>query len=177
MDKTSDAPQPLPVTEVAARVRERFPDAAFDGPGPKDDVCLWITRERIHDVVAFLRDEHLFDVLMDETCVDYPGRSPRFEVIYNLYAMATHRRIFLKVAVDDSEPGVSSITDLYLAADWLEREIYDMFGVRFEGHPNLVRILLYDGFVGHPLRKDYPATKRQPIIGPADGPDHEERHG
>jgi NADH-quinone oxidoreductase subunit C len=166
----------LPVAEVATRVRERFAGAIGDGPGPKDDVCLWVTGDRIHDVVSFLKQEHDFDVLMDETCVDHPERTPRFEVIYNLYSMGSGRRIFLKVGTDDSEPGVPTVADLYGCADWMEREVFDMFGVKFAGHPNLTRILLYEGFVGHALRKDYPYKKRQPLIGPADGPDYEARN-
>jgi len=163
--------------DVALKVKELFASTVREGPGPVGDVCLWVEARSLSDVLRHLKDEHLFDVLMDETCVDYPDRPQRFEVIYNLYSLSTGNRIFLKVAADDQEPGLPSATHLYGSADWFEREIFDMFGVRFENHPDPRRILMYEGFEGHPLRKDYPATRRQPIIGPTDGPDHQARHG
>jgi NADH-quinone oxidoreductase subunit C len=154
--------------DVAALVKARFGDAIKSGPGPMGDACVYVDRERIIDVARYLNSDLGFEILMDETCVDYPERSPRFEVIYNFYSVSTHERIFLKVLADDDEVGVPSLTVLLKTADWYEREIFDMFGVRFAGHPNLRRILMYDSFQGHPLRKDYDARERQPLIGPKD---------
>jgi NADH-quinone oxidoreductase subunit C len=154
--------------DVVALLKERFGEAIRDGAGPKGDACAYVERIKIIDVVRYLKHELDFEILMDETAVDYPERSPRFQVIYNLYNVRSHERIFLKVESDDDEEGVPSLTLLFRSADWFEREVYDMYGVRFAGHPNLRRILMYEGFVGHPLRKDYDARERQPLIGPKD---------
>ncbi len=91
----------------------------------------------------------------------------RFEVVYHLYSLEHNQRVRVKVPVEVAAPQVDSLTGVWPAADWFEREIWDMFGIRFHGHPNLKRLLMYEEFDGHPLRKDYPVTKRQPLIGPA----------
>jgi len=90
----------------------------------------------------------------------------RFEVVFHFYSLSKNHRLRLKVPVDEKHPEVDSLTPLWASADWFEREVWDMFGVVFKGHPNLKRILMYKEFVGHPLRKDYPVNKRQPLIGP-----------
>ena len=95
-----------------------------------------------------------------------PATPARFEVVYHFFSVPLMHRARLKVPVEESDPVVDSLTLLWPGADWFEREIWDMFGIRFQGHPNLKRILMYEGFVGHPLRKDYPVNKRQPLIGP-----------
>jgi len=95
-----------------------------------------------------------------------PPASARFAVVYHLFSQPLKHRLRLEVAVEEADPEVDSVTSLWAAADWLEREVWDMFGIRFRGHPNLKRILMYKEFVGHPLRKDYPVNKRQPLIGP-----------
>jgi NADH-quinone oxidoreductase subunit C len=106
-----------------------------------------------------------FDMLIDIIAIDWKGqKTPRFEVDYLFYSTTRNLRAHFKVAlVDDLHPEVDSITDLYPAADWAEREIYDMMGINVRGHPNLRRILMWTGFEGHPLRKDYPINRRQPI--------------
>ncbi len=91
----------------------------------------------------------------------------RFELVYHLYATTRQHRLRVKVPLPASDPVADSATGLWEAANWFEREIWDMFGVRFTGHPNLKRLLLYEAFQGHPLRKDYPVNKRQPLIGPS----------
>lgn len=90
----------------------------------------------------------------------------RFEVVYHLYSLHHNHRLRLKVPLAEADPVVDSVTALWKSADWFEREIWDMFGVRFNGHPDLKRILMYEPFDGHPLRKDYPVNKRQPLLGP-----------
>jgi NADH-quinone oxidoreductase subunit C len=90
----------------------------------------------------------------------------RFDVVYHLYSTVKNRRLRLRVPVAAAEPIVASLTGLWRSADWFEREVWDMFGIRFTGHPNLKRLLLYEEFQGHPLRKDYPVNRRQPLIGP-----------
>jgi len=98
--------------------------------------------------------------------VDYAGRKYRFDVVYHLLSLSAKRRLRIKVRVEESNPEIDSMTSLWGSANWLEREVWDMFGIRFTGHPNLKRILMYEEFQGHPLRKDYPVNKRQPLIGP-----------
>ena len=90
----------------------------------------------------------------------------RFEVVYHFYSTVKNHRLRLKVPVTAADPMVDSLTGVWRSADWFEREVWDMFGIRFTGHPNLKRILMYEEFTGHPLRKDYPVRKRQPLIGP-----------
>ena len=90
----------------------------------------------------------------------------RFEVVYHFYSSVTHHRLRLKVPLSAADPSVDSLTGLWASANWFEREAWDMFGVTFAGHPDLRRLLLYEEFKGHPLRKDYPVRKRQPLIGP-----------
>lgn len=107
-----------------------------------------------------------FNVLVDLTAVDYLERRPRFEVVYHLLSMSGNRRLRVKILWDENIPGIDSVSGLWKSANWLEREVWDMFGIRFAGHPDLKRILLYEEFEGHPLRKDYPIRKRQPLIGP-----------
>ena len=95
-----------------------------------------------------------------------PAGSARFMVVYHFYSLPLKHRLRLEVPLDEADAEVDSLTPLWAGANWLEREVWDMFGIRFRGHPNLKRILMYDEFVGHPLRKDYPVNKRQPLTGP-----------
>jgi NADH-quinone oxidoreductase subunit C len=98
----------------------------------------------------------------------WPGRPgpERFVVVSHFFSLPLKHRLRLEVPVDETDPEIDSLTSLWASADWLEREVWDMFGIRFRGHPNLKRILMYEEFTGHPLRKDYPVNKRQPLIGP-----------
>jgi NADH-quinone oxidoreductase subunit C len=110
-------------------------------------------------------------MLMDLTAVDYltyPGRedTPRFEVVYHLYSVPHNHRVRIKAGVEEDAPVVPTAVPLWPIANWLEREVWDMYGLRFAEHPDLRRLLLYEQFEGHPLRKDYPVTRRQPLIGP-----------
>jgi len=134
-----------------------------------DDTVL-IRREGITEVCRFLRDdpELSYDFLMDLTAVDYLGKdkSARFEVVYHLYSLKHNHRVRLKAPVPEDDCRIASISALWSSADWAEREAWDLYGIKFEGHPDLRRILLYEPFEGHPLRKDYPVNKRQPLIGP-----------
>jgi NADH-quinone oxidoreductase subunit C len=94
-----------------------------------------------------------------------PGQA-RFVLVYHFFSLSLKHRLRVEIPVEEDDPEVDSLTSLWAAADWLEREVWDMFGIRFRGHPNLKRILMYEEFVGHPLRKDYAVNKRQPLIGP-----------
>ncbi|MBI2094950.1 MAG: NADH-quinone oxidoreductase subunit C [Candidatus Omnitrophica bacterium] len=110
-----------------------------------------------------------FDMLIDLFGVDYlhwEDKADRFEVVYHLYSSRANHRLFIKVSVPESDAAVDTVTGVWPAADWYEREVWDMFGIVFRGHPNLKRILMYEEFRGHPLRKDYAYNQRQPLIGP-----------
>ncbi|MBE3110898.1 MAG: NADH-quinone oxidoreductase subunit C [Acidobacteria bacterium] len=105
-----------------------------------------------------------YAVLLDLTCVDFTAGEGRFELVYHLYSLSRNVRLRLKTSLPAADPVADSITGLWKNADWLEREVFDMFGVRFTGHPDLRRLLTYEGFEGHPLRKSYPWRLAQPRI-------------
>lgn len=131
-----------------------------------DDTAVVISSSFL-EIMNFLKDTLHYDFLVDLTAVDYLGRDPRFEVVYHLRAMKNGHRLRIKVCLQDVEQGwpeLASVVQLWPAANWLEREVWDLYGIKFSGHPDLRRILLYEEFVGHPLRKDYPKEKRQPLI-------------
>jgi NADH-quinone oxidoreductase subunit C len=130
----------------------------------------WIEadRESLKDLLSKLKAQG-FDMLVDITAVDllnHPDSEgkPRFEIVYHLCSVSSGELIRVKVRVEEKEAEVESVVDIWPGADWYEREVWDMFGIRFKGHPNLKRILMYDGFEGHPLRKDFPMDGRQPLI-------------
>jgi NADH-quinone oxidoreductase subunit C len=107
-----------------------------------------------HEVLQILRDEENFDYCVDLTAVHYPQREKQFELVWILYSFTHNQRLRVKTTIADGESFRSSV-EIWPTANWLEREVYDMFGIRFDGHPDLKRILLPDGWKGHPLRKDY----------------------
>ncbi|CCG41362.1 NADH-quinone oxidoreductase subunit C [Magnetospirillum molischianum] len=123
------------------------------------ELTLDVTAASILSVLTFLRDDPAcqFKLLLDVCGVDWPGRDPRFDVVYHLLSMKHNQRIRVKLATDDDSP-VPSVTGLFSSAGWFEREVWDMFGILFSGHPDLRRILTDYGFEGHPLRKDFPLT-------------------
>ena len=123
------------------------------------ELMVTTTRDSLQRLMKLVRDDAncLFKVLVDATAADYPERSERFEVVYNLLSLSHNQRIRIKVATDENAP-VPSMTQLYSSAGWFEREVWDMFGVFFTDHPDLRRMLTDYGFEGHPLRKDFPLT-------------------
>ncbi len=129
------------------------------------DETLIVRREGLAEVMKTLKDEFQFEMLMDLSVVDFLGQQPRFEVVYHLNSLSHNARLRVKVPLQEGEE-VDSVTPLWQIANWLEREAWDMFGVKFTNHPDLRRLLMYDEFVGHPLTKDYPINKRQPIVKP-----------
>lgn len=164
------------MTDVLTLINERIPGAVAQTHAHRGDQTAVITREHIIEVLTLLRDapELEFNVLIDLTGVDYltyPGREPkpRFEVVYHLLSLQHLTRIRLKVQVAESDCWLPSACALYANANWLEREAWDMFGIEFRGHPNLTRLLMYEEFKGHPLRKDYPYNLEQPLIEPRPG--------
>ncbi len=123
-----------------------------------------LTPDRLLPVARRLRDEFGFDLFLDVTAVDWPGQPLRFEVIHHFYSTTDKVRVRLKTRVAEQDPTVDSLTALYGAAGYMERECHDMYGIVFRGNLDLRPILLYEGFVGHPLRKDYPKQKEQPLV-------------
>jgi NADH-quinone oxidoreductase subunit C len=117
-------------------------------------------------VARFLRDDPVtrLDMFVDLTVVDRFSREPRFDVVLHLRSMEKKHRVRLYAGVPEEEPTLETLCPIWAGADWMEREAFDLYGVRFMGHPDLRRILMYPEFVGHPLRKDYPKEKRQPLI-------------
>jgi NADH-quinone oxidoreductase subunit C len=132
------------------------------------DETATVAKEQLGAVMRFLRDdpELAFDMLSDVTCVDYLGETPRFEMVYHLYSLSKNHRLRVKARVPEDAPEIESLCPLWASANWMEREVWDLYGLRFTGHPDLRRILLYEEFEGHPLRKDFPKERRQPLVGP-----------
>ena len=161
--KDNQAAQQSP---IVARVTERFGEAVLGAHADHGDHTVIVDPKRIVEVITYLNTAPglEFNVLMDLCGVDCLPRRPRFEVVYHLYSLKHSHRLRLKVQLGGPEPETDSITSLYKVANWLEREVWDMFGITFRGHPDLRRILMYEQFEGHPLRRDYPYNKRQPIV-------------
>ena len=135
--------------------------ALFQWSESLGDEIVTIPLSSFYPFFEFLKQKGVFDILMNITAVDYPGRQKRFEVIYELFNVTTVERLRVKVLVNEDEQ-VPTLTKLWRGTDWFEREVYDMFGIRFRDHWNLRRLLCHHQFQGHPLRKDYPADKQQP---------------
>jgi len=150
------------------KIQERFPDDVLELYTYRDAPIAVVRKERIKEILLFLRDdpELRFNLLMDLAGVDYLllRNEPRFEVVYQLYSLPFNRRLRVKAPVDERDTQIDSVTELWPGANWYEREVWDMFGIRFKGHPDLRRLLMYDQFKGHPLRKDYPINRRQPLL-------------
>jgi len=148
-------PKPEPLdNELVKRFKARFGEAIREAWLDRKQAILVVATERLAGIAQYAREEEKFDFLTDLTAVDWPKREKRFDVILNLYSFPKNERLRLKVHAGEGE-SVPSVTGVWGTADWLEREAYDMFGIVFEGHPNLKRILLPEEWQGHPLRKDY----------------------
>lgn len=154
------APVKLAATDAAGHPWVRslaagVPDAVVSAKEFAGQVTVVVQREKVVAVARHLKDEEDFRYCVDVTAVDWKKREPRFDVVYHFYSFSKNGRIRVKCGAADGEE-VPSIASVYLAADWPERETWDMFGIRFSGHPDLRRILTWEGFHGHPLRKDFP---------------------
>ena len=153
-------PKPLPLdNELVRKLKARFGEAIREASLDRKQAIVTIAAEQLREVSRYCRDEEKFDMLVDLTAVDWPKREKRFDVILILYSFAKNERVRLKAHAGESEP-VPSVCEIWPAANWLERECYDMFGIAFEGHPDLKRILMPDEWQGHPLRKDYDILKQ-----------------
>ncbi len=155
---------------ITETLQQKFPGAILSAHCDFGDETIVVELSKLVDVMSFLKSnpETPFNILLDACGVDYLGETPRFEVVYHLYALSQKARLRVKVKVPDDNLTIPSVMPIWEAADWFEREAFDMFGIKFEGHPKLKRLLMWEEFEGHPLRKDYPIGKRQPIPEPAD---------
>jgi len=156
---------------LAEDLKQKFPNIVLEAFDLRGIPAAVVRKEGIKGLAASVKTDPEFqlNVLMDLTAVDYlfwEEKECRFEVVYNLYSIAKNHRLILKTPVPESGAEVDSVVSVWPAANWFEREVWDMFGIRFKGHPNLKRIMMYEEFEGHPLRKDYPYNKRQPLVGP-----------
>ena len=153
-------PKPEPLdNELVQRLRARFGAAIREATLDRKQAIILVDVARLRDVAQYCRDDEKFNFLTDLTAVDWPKRPQRFDIILNLYSFPKNERLRLKAYAGEQEP-VPSVCDVWPAANWLEREAYDMFGIVFEGHPDLKRILMPDEWEGYPLRKDYDILKQ-----------------
>jgi NADH-quinone oxidoreductase subunit C len=141
-----------------ARLFAWHPAAVESVKFDRDELTLWIEKGLIREASAILRDDPgcPFNYLSDLTCLDLYPSEPRFEVVYHLLSIPKKERVRLKARVSGSSPVIESVTSVWPTANFYEREVFDLFGIRFTGHPNLIRIMMPDDWEGHPLRKDYP---------------------
>ena len=146
-------------TELANKLREKFGELVSAPTEFRGEVSVKVTdAERIVEVCSFAKKELGFDYLVDVSSIDNYGEDPRWTVVYHLYGIAHKHYLRLITNVSEEKSELPTITDVWRTADWHEREIYDMMGVRFRGHPDLRRILMWEGYPYHPLRKDFPVT-------------------
>lgn len=151
--------------KVLDRLKAQFDTAILTTHSKCGDDTAVVTRERLREILFFLRDD---DALQFNLCstvcgVDYFGREPRFEVVYHIYSTVKKHRLRVKVEVPEEDPTVDSSVPVWAGNNWHEREVYDLIGIHFNGHPDLRRMFMYKSFEGHALRKDYPKDKRQPL--------------
>ena len=149
-------PEALSAIETVAAIEARDPAAITGGELSRGEVLVWIRGEKIAWVCRFLRDEKQFERLSGLTVVDRHPIEPRFEVVYLLHSVSRNERLKLKVALPGDAADVESVTSVWPGANWYEREAFDLFGVGFNGHPDLTRIMMPQEWEGHPLRKDFP---------------------
>ena len=143
--------------QVNDAITARFGSSVEDRTEFRGELTLVLAPGALHQVCEFCRDELAFDLLLDISSVDHFEHEPRYELVYELYALSLNLHLRLKThAVGDDEPSVRSVCDIWPTANWHEREIWDMMGIRFTGHPDLRRIIMWEGYPYHPLRKDFP---------------------
>jgi NADH-quinone oxidoreductase subunit C len=151
-------PDTLTENAIALAVQEFDAAALVDGKLDRGELTLEIAPERVTDICRFVKEQQQFVRLSTVTAVDRYPAEPRFEVVYHLHSIERNQRLRVKCRLRGENPEIDSVTDVWRAANWYEREVFDLFGVRFRNHPDLRRIMLPDDWEGHPLRKDYPVT-------------------
>jgi NADH-quinone oxidoreductase subunit C len=149
---------------VFERIRARLAGSTGEAAIAHGILVLEIEADRVLEVARALKDEFALDLLVDVTAVDWPQREPRFDVVWHFYSTRSFVRVRVKTRVPLADPTVDTLTALYGSAHYMERECHDMYGIVFRGNDDLRPILLYEGFEGHPLRKDYPKQREQPLV-------------
>jgi NADH-quinone oxidoreductase subunit C len=152
---------------TAITLRGRFADSIIGVTEFRDEVTVTVRKEDLSEICVFLRDSLAYNLLVDVTAVDYQGKTPRFMMVYHLCSIPKRERLRLKAPVDEPDPTIDSLYPVWKSANWLEREVFDLFGITFNNHPDMRRILMPVDWVGHPLRKDYPlqGPGREPYKG------------
>ena len=150
-----------PILDVIAKRLSTSVTVISAAPGM---LVLTLAPADLLDVVRRIKSEFGFDLFLDVTAVDWPTRQPRFEMVYHFYSTTNHVRVRLKTRIAEDDPAIDSLTALYGSAGFMERECHDMYGIVFHDNPDLRPILLYECFIGHPLRKDYPKEQEQPLV-------------
>jgi NADH-quinone oxidoreductase subunit C len=152
----------MDLENLVTRLQEKFPDSVLHANTFREESTVQIRAEALLSVCRYLHNEpdQAYDFLTDLCGVDFYPREPRFQVVYHLLALKTKNRLRLKVSVPGTDLHLPSVVAIWKAADWMEREVFDMYGITFEGHPDLRRILLPPGWNVYPLRKDYPLRGR-----------------
>ncbi len=156
----------MTIQEAEGKIRDTFGDAVLAKNDFRGEVSLEVAPEKLREVAAFCKEKLGFDYLLDVTSIDQFETEPRWEVVYELYSMERSQHLRLRIRFDEDVCEADTVSDIWPTADWHEREIYDMMGIRFRNHPDLRRILMWDGYPFYPLRKDFPLEGR-----PSDMPD------
>lgn len=146
----------MKLDDVAASLVSRFGESVTGKAEFRGELTISVKPGALHELCKFCRDELGFDFLLDISSVDHFENDPRYEVVYELYSLESGLHLRLKTTTGAEEPEVSTVCDLWPTANWHEREVWDMMGIRFKGHPDLRRILMWEGYPFHPLRKDFP---------------------
>jgi len=155
-----EGPKPEPWdSELSARLRRQYGTGIKEASTYLGQKYLVVDKSIVYEVLLRMRDDELFDYCVDITAVHYPKREEQFDIVYVLYSFHHNERVRVKTQIKDGE-SLRTVVDIWETANWLEREVYDMFGISFDGHPGLKRILLPDGWKGYPLRKDYPILQQ-----------------
>ena len=158
------------------RLAAQFPAEIVSTHAERGNETAIVRKDRFDAIARFLKHDPdlVFDTMMDLTGVDYLGKkTPRFEIVVHLYSLEKGHRLRLRAEVPEDDAQLPSVTPIWRAANWFEREAWDLYGIRFIGHPDLRRILLYEEFEGHPLRNDYPIDGRQPLVKARPGFTHD----
>lgn len=148
------------------KIKEKFAGSVLEVKEFRGEITVTVRKEDVVAICKMLKAELAYNLLTDVTAVDYLGRDLRFMLVYNLFSIPNKDRLRLKAPLAENEP-METVSNIWKTADWLEREVYDLFGIVFSNHPDLRRILMTDDWVGHPLRKDYPlqGLDREPYKG------------
>jgi NADH-quinone oxidoreductase subunit C len=155
----------MEIQKVIDDLKNQFSEKIKDVSIQFGDEIVSVEKDSLLEIAEFLKKmPYDFAMLLDLTCVDYCDEDQRFEMVYHLFSLSNNKRIRLKARISEEDLSIESLTSLWKNANWLEREVFDMFGIEFLNHPDPRRLFMYDEFEGYPLRKDYPIRKEQPKI-------------